>query len=257
MQKIIECFGSTANQQQTQQQTYSRFYTHLGKTSQGLLTQHMLAVDKFVEDTQKSTKNEQMQLSIQSHALKRSLAREVAIKYKESANLFTDFKKTSDAFIIKRWYKRNNNSSAAQKATPQKPSQESTTTTSSTQEEVKDAAEVTTITEQISTLSLAEQNEQKHQEFLLKEAEDLYNKEMGFALVVEELAKARKPIVGHNMIYDIIYLYNQFIDDLPQTYNEFVKEWNLRFPSVYDNKVLSSAAEYFGRTDLGKVYEKC
>ena len=26
---------------------------------------------------------------------------------------------------------------------------------------------------------------------------------------------------------------------------------------VYDNKVLSSAAEYFGRTDLGKVYEKC
>jgi len=29
------------------------------------------------------------------------------------------------------------------------------------------------------------------------------------------------------------------------------------FPYVYDNKVLSSAAEYFGRTDLGKVYEKC
>ena len=26
---------------------------------------------------------------------------------------------------------------------------------------------------------------------------------------------------------------------------------------VYDNKVLSSAAEYFGRTDLGKVYDKC
>lgn len=29
------------------------------------------------------------------------------------------------------------------------------------------------------------------------------------------------------------------------------------FPLVYDNKVLSSAAEYFGRTDLGKVFEKC
>jgi hypothetical protein len=26
---------------------------------------------------------------------------------------------------------------------------------------------------------------------------------------------------------------------------------------VYDTKVLSSAADYFGRTDLGKVYEKC
>jgi len=80
---------------------------------------------------------------------------------------------------------------------------------------------------------------------------------MGFALVVQELTKARKPVVGHNMIYDIIYLYNQFIGDLPQTYIEFIKEWNAHFPSVYDNKVLSSAAEYFGRTDLGKVYEKC
>jgi hypothetical protein len=26
---------------------------------------------------------------------------------------------------------------------------------------------------------------------------------------------------------------------------------------LYDNKVLSSLSEYFGRTDLGKVYEKC
>jgi hypothetical protein len=29
------------------------------------------------------------------------------------------------------------------------------------------------------------------------------------------------------------------------------------FPHVYDTKVLSCLAEYFGRTDLGKVYEKC
>lgn len=47
---------------------------------------------------------------------------------------------------------------------------------------------------------------------------------MGFSLVVEELIKAKKPIVGHNMIYDVLYLYNQFIDDLPPTYHEFIKE---------------------------------
>ena len=80
---------------------------------------------------------------------------------------------------------------------------------------------------------------------------------MGFALVIQELIAAKKPIIGHNMIYDIIYLYNQFIDDLPATYNEFAQHWHQMFPLVYDNKVLSSAAEYFGRTDLGKVYEKC
>jgi poly(A)-specific ribonuclease len=80
---------------------------------------------------------------------------------------------------------------------------------------------------------------------------------MGFTLVVEELIKCKKPIIGHNMIYDIIYLYNQFIDDLPLTYLEFIQKWNSLFPLVYDNKVLSCGAEYFGRTDLGKVYEKC
>lgn len=59
------------------------------------------------------------------------------------------------------------------------------------------------------------------------------------------------------MIYDIIYLYNQFIDELPETYYEFIEKWNQLFPHVYDTKVLSCLAEYFGRTDLGKVYEKC
>ena len=73
---------------------------------------------------------------------------------------------------------------------------------------------------------------------------------MGFSL-------AKKPIIGHNMIYDVMYLYNQFIDDLPDTYRDFVQEWYDRFPSLYDNKVLCSASEYFGRTDLGKIYEKC
>jgi len=47
---------------------------------------------------------------------------------------------------------------------------------------------------------------------------------MGFSLIVEELIKAKKPIIGHNMIYDIIYLYNQFIDDLPETYPEFINK---------------------------------
>jgi hypothetical protein len=91
----------------------------------------------------------------------------------------------------------------------------------------------------------------------MKEVENLFNREMGFSLVVHELIQAKKPIVGHNMAYDIIYLYNQFIDELPDTYSEFVQKWNEMFPLVYDNKVLSSAAEYFGRTDLGKVFEKC
>lgn len=47
---------------------------------------------------------------------------------------------------------------------------------------------------------------------------------MGFSLVVKILIEAKKPIVGHNMIYDIFYLYNQFIDDMPPTYQQFIAE---------------------------------
>jgi len=45
---------------------------------------------------------------------------------------------------------------------------------------------------------------------------------MGFSLIVQMVINAKKPLIGHNMIYDIIYLYNQFIDDLPLTYQEFI-----------------------------------
>jgi hypothetical protein len=38
--------------------------------------------------------------------------------------------------------------------------------------------------------------------------EGLYFQEMGFSMVVDMLIEAKRPIVGHNMIYDIIYLYN-------------------------------------------------
>lgn len=38
--------------------------------------------------------------------------------------------------------------------------------------------------------------------------EAMFEREMGFSLVVEFLIGAKKPIIGHNMIYDIIYLYN-------------------------------------------------
>lgn len=59
------------------------------------------------------------------------------------------------------------------------------------------------------------------------------------------------------MMYDILYFYNQFIGPLPDTYVGFAKEWFERFPNTFDTKVLSFKADYFGKTALGKVYEKC
>jgi len=46
---------------------------------------------------------------------------------------------------------------------------------------------------------------------------------MGFSLVIEEIIKAKKPLIGHNSIYDIGFIYDQFIAPLPDTYLEFTK----------------------------------
>jgi len=35
------------------------------------------------------------------------LARDIAAKYRELGNIFTEFKKNTDQFIVKKWFKRN------------------------------------------------------------------------------------------------------------------------------------------------------
>lgn len=64
-------------------------------------------------------------------------------------------------------------------------------------------------------------------------------------------------MIGHNCMYDIIYFYNQFIGPLPDTYEQFIKSWSSHFHTLYDTKILTSNANYFGSTTLGKVQQKC
>lgn len=86
---------------------------------------------------------------------------------------------------------------------------------------------------------------------------DLYHQEMGFSLVIQEIMNSKKPLVGHNPMYDWLYVYNQFVAPLPETYPEFIKEWNSKFPLTYDTKVLSFKSMAFFKTSLGDVYDKC
>jgi len=87
--------------------------------------------------------------------------------------------------------------------------------------------------------------------------EKLYVHEMGFTLIIEAMINAKKPIIGHNCMYDLLYLYNQFIGELPTDYHAFITEWNRLFPLTYDTKVLCFASKSFYNTALGTVYEKC
>jgi len=81
--------------------------------------------------------------------------------------------------------------------------------------------------------------------------------------VIELLMKSKKPLVGHNMIYDIAFIYRQFVSpnyDLPNTYTEFANIWRASFPqTIYDTKVLAQycGTNLFGKTDLEHVYDRC
>lgn len=99
-------------------------------------------VDKFVADTNSSTKNEQLILSLKSHALKRSLAKEIAIKYKESANLYSDFKKTTDQFVVKRWAKKFNTSVQTAAAVKSTNPEDSKATSEASQKSTQDTTTV-------------------------------------------------------------------------------------------------------------------
>ena len=64
-------------------------------------------------------------------------------------------------------------------------------------------------------------------------------------------------MVGHNPAYDLLFIYNQFVGKLPPDYSKFAESWHKNFPRSFDTKVLSFQSDYFGKTMLGKVYEKC
>lgn len=59
------------------------------------------------------------------------------------------------------------------------------------------------------------------------EIEGLTDYEIGFSKVIEEIINAKKPLVGHNMFLDIMFVWQQFVDDLPLTLPEFIAMVNL------------------------------
>eukprot|EP00826_Nyctotherus_ovalis_P045453 TRINITY_DN5036_c0_g1_i7.p1 TRINITY_DN5036_c0_g1~~TRINITY_DN5036_c0_g1_i7.p1 ORF type:complete len:199 (-),score=50.60 TRINITY_DN5036_c0_g1_i7:146-742(-) len=80
---------------------------------------------------------------------------------------------------------------------------------------------------------------------------------MGLSLLISELIYYKKPLVGHNFMYDIGFLYYQFIDDFPDTYELFKHRVHDCFPTIYDTKVIADFhKDKFPCTDLETVAKK-
>ncbi|KAF7409761.1 hypothetical protein HZH68_004142 [Vespula germanica] len=78
--------------------------------------------------------------------------------------------------------------------------------------------------------------EREEGEMLNKALLDSY---IGFSKVFKLLVELKKPIVGHNILLDLIYMFKLFYKPLPKRYSEFKVEMHRLFPIIYDTKYLS------------------
>eukprot|EP01129_Flabellula_baltica_P013883 TRINITY_DN6536_c0_g1_i2.p1 TRINITY_DN6536_c0_g1~~TRINITY_DN6536_c0_g1_i2.p1 ORF type:complete len:335 (+),score=69.84 TRINITY_DN6536_c0_g1_i2:1-1005(+) len=63
--------------------------------------------------------------------------------------------------------------------------------------------------------------------------------EVGFRRIIDAIIASKKPIVGHNMFLDLILIYNQFIEQLPPSLDEFKEKISSLFPCIIDTRYLA------------------
>lgn len=56
----------------------------------------------------------------------------------------------------------------------------------------------------------------------------------------EALKKSRPSIIGHNIFYDLVFIYRTFFGPLPDDLDEFLSEIHELFPRIIDTKYLAT-----------------
>ncbi|XP_050090652.1 poly(A)-specific ribonuclease PARN-like isoform X1 [Anopheles aquasalis] len=103
----------------------------------------------------------------------------------------------------------------------------------------------------------AEKDQEIEQKRVAQENEDLQTT-IGLSVVLQELSKARKLVIGHNIFLDLLYTIRQFFKPLPTDFKEFKKLTKEIFPLLLDTKYLCTNAEIkvnVNSSILAHVYE--
>ncbi|CAJ0937926.1 unnamed protein product, partial [Mesorhabditis belari] len=69
------------------------------------------------------------------------------------------------------------------------------------------------------------------------------NELAGASDIVMAIIENRLPIIGHNCLFDLLYLYQHFIADLPDDYEKFKEVATAVFPIVIDTKILAEESK--------------
>ncbi|NWI95336.1 PNDC1 ribonuclease, partial [Pitta sordida] len=65
----------------------------------------------------------------------------------------------------------------------------------------------------------------------------------GFTHLFQILVKAKKPLVGHNMLMDLMHLHDKFYKPLPESYEEFKRNIHSLFPVLIDTKTVTKSMQ--------------
>lgn len=97
----------------------------------------------------------------------------------------------------------------------------------------------------------------KYSKFILEKQKvnEIIDEEIGFSKYLDLLIQGKKPIIGHNLYYDLMFIYDKLIDDLPLSFFEFKSNLNKFFPQIYDTKFITSKyAKEFDNTKLESIH---
>ena len=101
-------------------------------------------------------------------------------------------------------------------------------------------------------MSLWENEEKIKEDNIEKQIEE----ELGFTNYIKYLSSKSIPLIGHNIYFDLMFIYDKFISDLPQDFYTFKSSLHKYFPIIYDTKLISSSETiYENKTNLEILYK--
>lgn len=72
-----------------------------------------------------------------------------------------------------------------------------------------------------------------------QEFEKIIQSQIGFSRVLRVITENKKPVVGHNCLTDLLYIFDKFYKTLPESYKTFKSELHKVLPKIYDTKHIS------------------
>ena len=83
----------------------------------------------------------------------------------------------------------------------------------------------------------------------------LSNNELGFSQFIQIIIDKKIPIIGHNIYFDMMFIYDKLIGDLPKDFYSFKTKIHYYFPKIYDTKAIGMSLGKYERTKLDDLYK--